>query len=241
MKKKIFIIICAFCVWVVGGCGDKSISSKTETQENISGLEDEAVNGEINLKSEDLKKSDGEIYWWHADLTNDGIDEEIFVNTFYLFNMSYASINTIEIYSGQSRELIWSEVISPVHMKQMGVNLYSDETGKYLLIWEPVMYQGQAVYRYRLVSLSETGEEIQKKSNEVKFDVFKQEEHDIENIMAFADEVNSYMKKSFILVDTNGGKQIYSTHENKIEPVFDPTELINEMKKMREDSISDIE
>lgn len=158
MKKKIFIIVCAFCVWVVGGCGDKSISSKTETQENINSLEDEAVNGEINLKSEDFKKSDGEIYWWHVDLTNDGIDEE-----------------------------------------------------------------------------------IQKKSNEVKFDVFKQEEHDIENIMAFADEVNSYMKKSFILVDTNGGKQIYSTHENKIEPVFDPTELINEMKKMREDSISDIE
>lgn len=241
MKKKIFIIVCAFCVLIVGGCADKNVSSKKETEENSSSLEDETVNGEINLKIEDFKKCDGEIYWWHADLTHDGIDEEIFVNTFNIFNMSYASINTIEIYSGESRELIWSEVISPVHMERLQVNLYSDETGEYLLIWDPAMYQGNAVYRYRLVSLSETGEEIQKKSNEVCFIVHKMKEGDIENIMTLADEVNSYMKKSFVLVDTNDGKQKYSTHETKIEPVFDPTELINEMKKMSENSISDME
>lgn len=175
------------------------------------------------------------IYEWQADITQDGIPDRIIVNTAPILESGTGILNTIEVYSGKTGNLIWTERITDVHTDWLNVSLYNENGKDYILIWSPSMWQGKAVYRYRIISLSETGEEIELKSGEFAFDINNPLETDIENLITFSKEVNRYLDKSFTLADTINGRQLYSTPERKIKASFVPTEEIEAIKMRIQD------
>lgn len=175
------------------------------------------------------------IYEWRADVTQDGIPDRIIVNTAPVLGPGTGIPNTIEIYSGKSGKLIWTKRVTDVHADWLNVSLYNQNGKDYILIWSPSMWQGKAVYRYRIIHLSETGEEIELKSGEFAFDINNPLETDIENLIAFSKEVNQYLDKSFTLADTVNGRQSYSTPERKIKASFVPTEEIEAIKMRMQD------
>ncbi len=181
------------------------------------------------------ESANSRIYEWQADITQDGIPDRIIVNTAPILESGTGTLNTIEIYSGKTGNLIWTKRITDVHTDWLNVSLYNENGKDYILIWDPSMWQGKAVYRYRIISLSETGEEIELKSGKFAFDINNPRETDIENLITFSKEVNQYLDKSFTLADTINGRQLYSTPERKIKASFVPTEEIEAIKMRMQD------
>ena len=81
----------------------------------------------------------------------------------------------------------------------------------YILQYDPYSNMGLASYRYRLFSLTEAGEEVLLKENDVWFDlnfgspVFTGE-YDPTAIGAFMDDVHTYLDQSTLLVSTQDGE-----------------------------------
>lgn len=170
------------------------------------------------------KKIIPQIYEWNVDITQDGIPDKIVVNTMPIFNAQAEDLNTIKIYSGKTGNLIWQKRVTAIHPDWLNVSLYQNNGKNYILIWDPAMWQGRGVYSYQIISLSETGQEIELKKGKVDFNLNNPLENDIERLENFSKEVNRYLNQSFILADTINGRQIYSTPDNKVKTLFVPTE-----------------
>ena len=109
--------------------------------------------------------------------------------------------NTISIYSGRSYELIWTENINSSHMGEGSVRIYNDGEKDYLLMWKPYMAQGDAVYRCKIVKLSEDGNEeiIDEKVFSYSLNSLSV---DTEALRKYGEEVNAYLEKSFVLAES---------------------------------------
>lgn len=167
----------------------------------------------------------GEKIEWSYDLTGDGTNEKILVN---VDSVKDDVTNTIEVYSGKTGELIWNMHLSSVHADRYSVSLYEMEGKSYILTWDPAMWQGSSVFRYRILSLTEEGEEIELETNEIVFDVYYCEEEDIKKVIEFSYEVNSKFKDSFLLASTVNA-MIYSTTDNIENEYFSTESLIGTM------------
>lgn len=171
-----------------------------------------------------------QIYEWNVDITQDGIPDKIVVNTEPIFNAQAKDLNTIKIYSGKTGNLIWQKRVTAIHPDWLNVSLYQNNGKDYILIWDPAMWQGRAVYSYQIINLSETGQEIESKKGKIDFNLNNPIKTDIERLENFSGEVNQYLNQSFILADTINGRQIYSTPYNKVKTLFVPTEEIEAIR-----------
>lgn len=177
-----------------------------------------------------IKNMVPQIYEWNVDITQDGIPDKIVVNTEPIFNAQAKDLNTIKIYSGKTGNLIWQKRVTAIHPDWLNVSLYQNNGKDYILIWDPAMWQGRAVYSYRIISLSEVGQEIELKESKIVFNLNAPLETDIDSLKNFSYEVNKYLNKSFILADTINGRQVYSTPDNKVKTLFLPTEETEAIK-----------
>jgi hypothetical protein len=136
--------------------------------------------------------------------------------------------DAVEIYSGETEEIIWSMNIDTIHSGKASVSIYMEDESYYILVWDPAMSQGSADYQYRIFSLTEEGKEVELKSNNIIFDISECEEEDINNVIEFSYEVNDIFENSFLLISTTDTIQ-YSTVEKVIKSCFSPEMEVGEM------------
>lgn len=174
---------------------------------------------------------------YYEDLTHDGVDERIVVNPYYAVHMPRTGMEQIvQVYSGTTDQLIWYGHADYVHTGWSGFYIFEDETGSYLLNWEPEMWQGAATYTYRIFSLTETGAEREFLSEEISFDMNRPESCDPDAIIAYIEQLNEYLRRSYVLIDTNDGIQLYSEDGSKLTHEYDDSniETIKELQTMDE-------
>lgn len=183
-----------------------------------------------------LEVPDVNIVEWMADVTHDGKADRIVVDLAGIVSDTEAIGDNVRIYSGETGKIIWSRKVSTEHVGQSGVYLYNDGENYYIMIWEPHMDFGKAMYHYDIIKLSDTGEEQVVKNGSFSFTFSNILENDAENLKAFAKEVNQYLEKSIVLLDTNNFQTLFSTHLNKIVNKYDATHDL----KIMEDSIMSV-
>lgn len=183
MKKMIPVVI-VMC-FILCSCGTKK----------------EAVHKE---ESYDV---DNNIITKYADVTQDGIPDEIRINMYALedINDENCNVDTVEIFSGKTNEKIWGKRIDFVHMNQDGIYIYNDGEKDYILELDLYMCLGDATYRYNILNLSENGDETVNYTEDVQFSVNedKKESDDADNVQKFETNVNKYLEKSYVILDTN--------------------------------------
>lgn len=167
---------------------------------------------------------------YYEDLTGDGMKERIEVDPLYVYRLTRTGEEkTVTVYSGATGEELWSGHADTVHPGWKGYYVYRNDTGAYLLEWIPGMWQGAAVYTFRIFSFDETGQEKELVSDEIEFDINVPENYDVDEIRSYAERVNDYFKDSYVLVDTNDGLMLIGD-ENWVN-VVDVEELIEMMSE----------
>ena len=198
---------------ITGYNNEEKVVSITVSKDNIIGIKDYKNDSEIKwyetnkyrdydaFKKRIISENANGYYTWYYDITHDGIKDKILVNTRTLYEMPKEGENTISIYSGRSYELIWTENINSSHMGEGSVRIYNDGEKDYLLMWKPYMAQGDAVYRCKIVKLSEDGNEeiIDEKVFSYSLNSLSV---DTEALRKYGEEVNAYLEKSFVLAES---------------------------------------
>ncbi len=178
-----------------------------------------------------------ETFSFYADVTNDGVEDEIKVNAYVAKDINsaneYWDTDTVEIFSGKTKEKIGGKKVSPVHMEQDGLYVYNDGENDYIVEMCLYMNQGNAVYKYSVWNLTEDGKTEEKDNGEVSFSVNDSDKksEDADNIRKFEQNVNKYLEKAYVLVDNNYDEVNYSTSDNKKVLTYDSSEIINELSK----------
>lgn len=180
-----------------------------------------------------LKVPNVNIVEWMADVTQNGKADRIVVDLAGIASDTESAGDNVRIYSGETGKIIWSRQVSTEHVGQSGVYLYNDGEKYYIMIWEPYMDFGKAVYHYDIIKLSDTGEEQVIKDGSFSFTFSDVPEDDTENLKAFAKEVNQYLEKSIVLLDTNNFQTLFSTHLNKIVNTYDSEHDLKIMEEVR--------
>lgn len=195
-----------------------------------------SVDKKNNTQKTETELSDKEVIILHSDVTKDGIDDEIRVNIYAAQDINsvneYGDIDTVEIFSGKTKEKIWGKRITPIHMEQGGIYIYNDGENDYILEMCLYMNQGKAVYKYSVLDLSEDGTVEEKYTEDIGFSINADErkEDDTDKIKTFEKNVNEYLNKSYVVLDTNyNGNAIYSTEDNKVELTYDATDILNDL------------
>ena len=143
---------------------------------------------------------------WYEDLTNDGVDERIEV-TFNALYPEYNNENIINVYSGQTDELIWCGQ----KKDNIAYNIYNDalDNRTYLLIWNTDSeylendHSYEDSFRYKIFSLTESGEEVVTISDKLSFIRAEREAEEKERIETFIKDLNEYLVKGYVLYSNN--------------------------------------
>lgn len=174
-------------------------------------------------------------YVFREDVTHDGIKDTITLHMEALRDESLATgeEETVTVTSGKTGEKIASYTADTVHYGWNGIYLYEDETGKYLVEWKPMMYQGLGAFSLKVFSLKEDGTEdvVFKKKYEFNLNVNKLD-FDREKYNDFINLVNSYLKNSYVIVDTDQGNVMYSTKEGQLAAPYDGSWVIDDYKEL---------
>ncbi len=168
---------------------------------------------------------------WYADITHDGKPEKIAVDLTYVLNYpKTGKEKTVSVYSGRTGKLIWTAHADTVHVGWNGIYVYNDGKQDFLLIWQPMMYQGSANYTYTILSLNETGKAHVLSSDTLTFDISKVKPYKTDKIKDYLDKVNHYLLNSYVLVDTDDAEAIYSAKGLKKINLFDTSQLLDEIE-----------
>jgi len=203
----------------------------------------ELPNSDITVSPTDnpLKESDSliqiEPIIWYADIAHDGIDDKIVVDLTYVINYpETGEEKTVSVYSGSTEALIWTGHADTVHPGYNGIYIYNDGINEYLLIWLPMIYQDRANFSLQIFSLSEEGEIQELATKNIDFDMNSPDECDTKAISSYIEEVNGYLKNSYVIVDTDNGTPVYSTKKNKIVNVYDASGILNEIEELKKNN-----
>lgn len=135
-----------------------------------------------------------------ADLDQDGIPEQL----------------SIQESQGESYELlvtnaqggvIWSEHLDTFHSGWRALFLCSTGDQDALLVYNPAMYQGICSYEFQLYRL-ENGQAVTLDSGRLQFDINGREPLPVEQMTAFAEQVNGYLADSILLCSTLNGTAV---------------------------------
>jgi hypothetical protein len=144
---------------------------------------------------------------YYADVDGNGREESIFIDKSQIDNM----LVKIRIYNSSGKE-IWSKQLSTSHAGWDSLFLCEVDGKQYLLSYNPYMNQGYATYKYFLFTL-EGGYEKVYRSNTLEFDINGITELNPTKMIAFADGVNDLLRKSILLLSTDGGEYYFGPAE----------------------------
>jgi len=168
--------------------------------------------------------ADNEIIW-HADLNHDGNDDIIKVEI--LTDRDTGEGAKMSVYT--SDLLIYSAVADLPHVGWNGIYLFEDESGAYLLIWQPSMGQGAGHYTYEIFSFDEKGNQVFLDTGSLVFEMrdICDRYEGLEDFVKYMQRVNDYLASSSLIVDTHDGTLLYGTQENPIVHQYTPKWLFN--------------
>lgn len=208
---------------------------------------DELVYGSDLERSLDRSRYPKE-YVYHEDVTHDGIEDTITLHMEALYDESLATgeEETVTVTSGKTGKKIASYTADTVHYGWNGIYLYENELGKYLIQWQPAMYQGVGAFQFRVFSLKEDGTEEVEMEKEFRFDLNPGRlDFDKKAFQEYMDLVNTYLKNSYVIIDTDQGEVknsyviididqgevMYSTEEGQLMAPYDGSWVIDEYKE----------
>lgn len=213
-------------------CKDNIIGIRNhEFDEGIKWYETNKSRDYDEFKKRIMSENANGYYTWYYDITHDGLKDKILVNTRTLYEMPKEGENTISIYSGRSYELIWTENINSSHMGEGSIRIYNDGKKDYLLMWKPYMAQGDALYRCKVVKLSEDGNEeiIDEKVFSYSLNSLSV---DTEALRKYGEEVNVYLEKSFVLAES--GSIMGEGHSTDMEKRITTYDVEADIKSIEE-------
>lgn len=209
MKGLFISVIIVLSMTLMLACNQ--VQSESETTEP-------PITDEIEQTEETIESSD--TITWFADLTHDGNDEKIIVE---LDPPDFEDDEhyRISVYDSNNN-LIWSDdTIYIAHAGNKGYYLYDNNNDGeyYMLYWRPWLGGGSADFEYEIFSFDSTGNKITIESDSFFYNTMQTEQPPIE-FKGFITQVNSYLEKSFILIDTYNLELLYSTTDNKIGRLY---------------------
>jgi len=175
----------------------------------------ETVNekGPANENATAGENSSGNTVSFPADVTQDSRRETLVTDIGLVREEQMAALSVLN----SNGDIIWSSEAHLAHAGWNSLYLCTINGKEYLFRYNPVIYQGHANYAYELFYLDESGTEHPAAGNYIEFSINPGEtDYSPEDLAAFADEVNSYLKNSYLLLSTENGKLEYSTPDNKI-------------------------
>lgn len=149
-----------------------------------------------------------------ADVTGDSINERLYLDK---SQMDTTFDITLHVLDSAGNE-IWNESGNSSHAGWKSLFLCQMNGKEYLLRYTPYMGQGYGTYTYTLFAL-ENGKEKVYRTNTLEFDLNGIEKLNTPEMIAYADEVNDLLDKSFLLMSTEGG--IYSFGPASAESFFE--------------------
>ncbi len=148
------------------------------------------------------------------DITQDGRKETFVVDSSTIQEEQKATL----FVQNENGDIIWSEDAYLPHSGWNSLFLTTIDDQVYILRYHPNIFQGIANYSYDLFYLDETGKEQSIANESINFSINSGDasSYDINNLATFADSLNSYLEKSFLLLSTEEGTLEYSTNNNKV-------------------------
>lgn len=174
--------------------------------------------GKVEEEEKDLTELYEDTYRFQADLTHNGNPEMIIMSVHkVLKNPQEAAVVAVE---NQKDEIMWmKETFLSNSEENPGQDLYflcSVEGKSCLIYYRPYISEGRATYQYKVFYLNHDGSEEVIAENSVSFDVEADGEaidFPVEDMIAFAEEVNTYMDKAYVLISTVEGELSYTTDD----------------------------
>lgn len=183
----------------------------------------EESKNESHMQESDTSITDNPlVIEWYADLTHDGTDEKIVVDLTHINTQN--EYKTVSVYTGKNLDtLIWYGYADTCHAANIGIDLYQKDGLDYLMVWSPYMSNGGGDYYYEIFYFSDEYEKITYVKNDLVFydTINEDESNGIEGIPDFINELNNYLKDSFILVDTNTGDLVYSPKNEPLTKLYE--------------------
>lgn len=164
----------------------------------------------------DVEKNKTDNSVFYADLTHDGKEEKIVVDSSQL-EQTQNIIVTVYSVEGETEKPIWTDVAGVPRVGWNSYYLYKTDDADYLIRYNPSITNTGIYYKYEIFWLKEDGSEIPFAGNSIVFHLTnKAEDLDPDKILDFVNEVNTYLKRSILLVSTYNGDVIYSTSDHPI-------------------------
>ena len=139
---------------------------------------------------------------WQADLTHDGTPETI---TFDVNALETLGLAHFAVY-GSDGTLLLEQALSTSHAGWNTLALYRDDTGDYLLEYQPYCSTGSGYYSYALYRLAADGTRQVVEQAEVSFSAgipYDAPDNDVDALMAFAVRATELWSRSALLVSTD--------------------------------------
>lgn len=128
----------------------------------------------------------------------------------------------LDVFDSTGKNRLWTETAHPAHAGWNSVYLYSKNGKDYLFVFNPYQSTGLADYSFVLFYI--TGKNkidiVDSGAYSFSYGAEKGSKNyfDEAKFRAFADQVNTYLKDSYLLMSTEGGALKYSTPVNKLLP-----------------------
>ncbi|MPM48939.1 hypothetical protein SDC9_95666 [bioreactor metagenome] len=164
-----------------------------------------------------------------ADVDRNGAKESIYLDK---SRMDSDLFVTLRVMAAHGHE-IWNQQLATAHVG-WGMLFLCEQNGEfYLLRYNPTMYQGYCTYTYTLFTL-EGGVEHVVRSNMLEFDINGNASLNATKMVGFADEINSLLEKSTLLVSTDGGA--YSFGPSPAVPFYERYSWLDGFPELFENS-----
>lgn len=162
-----------------------------------------------------------------ADVSGDGQKEALCLDT----SRQKSGSVTLRIYNGSGKE-IWSEDALTAHAGWNSLFLYEEDGKHCLLRYTPAMVQGSGTYTYSLFTINGDGTEQVVRTNRIEFNIYGPDEPDAAKMAAFAEEINTLLGKSTLLLSSEGGE--YSFGPSSADPFFEKYSVLDSARAASE-------
>lgn len=165
-----------------------------------------------------------------SDLTHDGVDDILQIAWDQVENPKDDEVYTVSLQSGATGKILWGLPVNTVHAGWYGVYLYEEKGKPYLMVFQPVMYQGVADFRYEIFYVDETGAESMLHSDRVSFDLNHPKETDPAMFEDFVRGLNQYLSRAELLVSTLEGS-VLTSDDAPPDLTYNPAEILQDMRQ----------
>ncbi len=230
MKKTkcAFLVLCSLMFLCLPGCSeDQSISENAGDDSTRNAITGSTVAANATVAE---GENDNQSSSYLGDFTHDGTEDILELKPDKIKNPDDENESTVLLKSDAEGKILWGLPVNTVHAGWAGVYSYSEKGEEYLMVFQPVMYQGMADYKYRIFYVDESGKEIVLHSNRLKFDLNHPKETDADNLRSFVKEVNQYLGRADLIISTLEGEVKTGEDIENEDLTFDASETLKEME-----------